>query len=140
MIILDTHVISEAIKPEPNAAVLAWLDQQSSKTLYLTTVTIAEMGFEIGALPDGKRKLKLKDALQGILELFDGKILPFDLTAAQHYADLAVKARSLGKGFPVPDGYIAAIAAARDYIVASRDVSAFYASGVDVIDPWKNQT
>ena len=136
MIILDANVVSEAIKPEPNASVLKWLDQQSSETLYLTTVTVAEMEIEIGALPDGKRKLKLEDALLGIIELFEGKILPFDLNAASHYADLAVKARSIGRGFPVPDGYIAAIAAARNFIVASRDVSAFHATGVQVIDPW----
>ena len=72
----------------------------------------------------------------GVLELFADRILPFDTRAARRYADLAVKARAAGKGFPTPDGYIAAIAAAHDFAVASRDTSAFTAAGLSVIDPW----
>ena len=75
--------------------------------------------------------------IDGLLEAFAGRILPFDMQAAQHYADLAVKARAAGKGFPTPDGYIAAIAAAHGFAVASRDTSAFNAAGLTVIDPWK---
>lgn len=71
-----------------------------------------------------------------MLDLFAGRILPFDTGAARRYADLAVKARAAGKGFPTPDGYIAAIAAAHDFAVASRDASAFAAAGLTVIDPW----
>ena len=63
--------------------------------------------------------------------------LTFDLSAARHYADLAVEARISGKGFPTPDGYIAAIAASRGFAVASRDIGAFRAAGMTVIDPWK---
>lgn len=70
------------------------------------------------------------------MELFATRILPFDTQAARLYADLAVKARAAGKGFPTPDGYNAAIAAARAFAVASRDASAFAAAGVRVIDPW----
>lgn len=70
------------------------------------------------------------------MELFADRILPFDMGAARRYADLAVKARTAGKGFPTPDGYIAAIAAARDFVVATRDTSAFDAAGLEVIDPW----
>lgn len=137
MIVLDTNVISEAMRPEPNASVRQWLDNQASETLYLTTVTIAEMGFEIGALPDGHRKRKLAATMQGLLDLFDGRILPFDIAAAQRYADLAVAARAVGRGFPTPDGYIAAIAVAHGFVVASRDTSAFEAAGIEVINPWK---
>ncbi len=136
MIVLDTNVVSEAMKPEPHAAVLNWLDDQAAETLYLTTVTIAEMGFGIGALPDGKRKDHLAQALQGVLQLFDRRILSFDVAAAQAYAGLAVAARKAGRGFPTPDGYIAAIAAANGFAVASRDASAFTAAGLNVIDPW----
>ncbi len=70
------------------------------------------------------------------MELFADRILPFDVAAARHYADLAVKARTAGKGFPTPDGYIAAIAASRAFAVATRDTSAFHAAGVAVINPW----
>jgi len=68
--------------------------------------------------------------------LFEDRILPFDTRAARRYAELAVTARLAGKGFPTPDGYIAAIAAAHDCAVSSRDSAAFAAAGLTVIDPW----
>ena len=136
MILLDTNVVSEAMKPGPDPAVRNWLDEQTAETLFLSSVTIAELMFGIGSLPKGKRKDRLTHALDGVLELFAGRILPFDTGAARRYADLAVKARAAGKGFPTPDGYIAAIAAAHDFAVASRDASAFAAAGLTVIDPW----
>lgn len=136
MILLDTNVISEAMKPAPDDTVRAWLDEQAAETLYLSSVTIAELLFGIGALPAGKRKDRLTEALDGVMELFADRVLPFDVAAARHYADLAVKARTAGKGFPTPDGYIAAIAASRCFAVATRDTSAFDAAGVAVIDPW----
>src|SRR5690606_36982072 len=111
--------------PAPDDTVRAWLDEQAAETLYLSSVTIAELMFGIGALPDGKRKDRLNEALNGVMELFADRVLPFDIDAARHYADLAVKARAAGKGFPTPDGYIAAIAAARGFAVATRDTSAF---------------
>lgn len=136
MILLDTNVVSEAMKPEPDPAVRDWLDEQAAETLYLSSVTVAELMFGIGALPNGKRKDRLTSALSGVLEIFADRILPFDSNAARRYADLAVKARAGGKGFPTPDGYIAAIAASHDFAVASRDASAFTAAGLNVIDPW----
>jgi predicted nucleic acid-binding protein len=136
MILLDTNVVSEAMKPEPDPAIRNWLDEQTAETLYLSSVTVAELMFGIGTLPKGKRKDKLTAALDGVLTLFADRILPFDMNAACHYADLAVKARAAGRGFPTPDGYIAAIAASHDFAVASRDSSAFTAVGLTVIDPW----
>lgn len=136
MILLDTNVVSEAMKPEPDPAVRNWLDEQAAETLYLSSVTITELMFGIGALPKGKRKDMLTAALDGVLTLFADRILPFDTNAARHYADLAVKARAAGRGLSTPDGYIAAIAASHDFAVASRDASAFTAAGITVIDPW----
>jgi predicted nucleic acid-binding protein len=136
MILLDTNVVSEAMKPEPDSAVRHWLDEQAAETLFLCSVTIAELMFGIAALPRGKRKDRLATALDGVLTLFADRILPFDTNAALRYANLAVKARAAGRGFPTPDGYIAAIAASRDLAVASRDSSAFRAAGLTLIDPW----
>ena len=136
MILLDTNVVSEAMKPEPHPGVRDWLDTQAAETLFLSSVTIAELMCGIGSLPKGKRKDNLAAALDGALRLFDGRVLPFDTEAARRYADLAVKARRAGKGFPTPDGYIAAIAAAHGFAVASRDTGAFMAAGLTVIDPW----
>ena len=136
MILLDTNVISEAMKPAPDDTVRAWLDEQAAETLYLSSVTIAELLYGIGALPAGKRKDRLTEALDGVMELFADRVLPFDIAAARRYADLAVKARAAGKGFPTPDGYIAAITASRGFAVATRDTSAFHAAGVALINPW----
>jgi len=136
VILLDTNVVSEAMKPDPAPAVRAWLDAQAAETLYLSSVTIAELMFGVGALPAGRRRDMLTAALDGVLALFGARILPFDTEAARRYAELAVRARAAGKGFPTPDGYIAAIAAAHDFAVASRDTSAFLAAGLAVIDPW----
>jgi predicted nucleic acid-binding protein len=136
MILLDTNVVSEAMTREPHPRVCAWLDAQVEETLFLSSITVAELLFGIGALPAGKRKDALAAALDDVLDLFSARILPFDTSAARRYADLAVKARAAGKGFPTPDGYIAAIAAAHGFAVASRDTSAFHAAGLTVIDPW----
>jgi predicted nucleic acid-binding protein len=137
MIVLDTNVVSEAMKPEPHKAVRAWLNDQVAETLYVSSVTLAELLFGIGSLPAGKRKDVLAQALDGLMGLFRDRVLPFDTAAARHYAELAVTARAAGRGFPTPDGYIAAIAASRGFIVASRDTAPYEAARVTVIDPWK---
>ena len=136
MILLDTNVASEAMKPSPHPSVSAWLDAQAAQSLYLCSVSQAELLFGIGIMPEGKRKNALIHAVDELFELYDGRILAFDTLAARRYAKLAVQARALGKGFPTPDGYIAAIAASRGFAVATRDISAFEAAGVTVIDPW----
>lgn len=135
MIVLDTNVVSEAMKPEPDPAVRAWLNEQSADTLYLSSVSLAELLFGIAALPNGKRKDMLSEVLGGLVELFRGRILSFDADAARKYAELAVTARTAGRGFPVPDGYIAATAASHGYQLASRDMAPFEAANVDVINP-----
>jgi predicted nucleic acid-binding protein len=137
MIVLDTNVVSEAMKPEPHPSVRAWLNNQAAATLYLSSVTLAELLFGIAALPAGKRKDMLAQALDGLMGLFRDRVLPFDIDAARRYADLAVMAKSRGRGFPTPDGYIAAIAASRGFIVASRDTAPYEAVGVSVINPWE---
>ena len=137
MIVLDTKVVSEAMKPSPNPTVLAWLNAQVAETLYLSSVTLAELLYGIGTLPEGRRKDALAGMLDGLLELFASRVLPFDADAARCYAQLATQARAAGKGFPTPDGYIAAIAVSHGFTVATRDTSPFEAAGVPVINPWE---
>lgn len=136
MIVLDTNVVSEAMKPEPHPSVRAWLNDQAAETLYLSSVTLAGLLFGIAALPTGKRRGMLTQALDGLMGLFMERVLPFDIDAARRYAELAVAAQTRGRGFPTPDGYIAAIAVSRSFIVASRDTAAYEAAGVSVINPW----
>ena len=140
MIVLDTNVVSEAMKPSAHPAVSAWLNAQVAETLYLSSVTLAELLYGIGALPEGRRKNALASTLDGLLELFGSRVLPFDAEAARCYAQLATRARAAGKGFPTPDGYIAATAVARGFVVASRDTSPFEAAGVSVINPWDDSS
>jgi len=137
MIVLDTNVVSEAMKAEPNPAVRAWLDEQAAETLYLSSVTLAELLFGISALPSGRRQDALPQTLDGLLELFGDRALAFNTDAPRHYAELAATARAVGKGFPTPDGYIAAIANARGFTVATHDVAPFQVGGLNVINPWE---
>jgi predicted nucleic acid-binding protein len=136
MIVLDTNVISEAMKPEPHPTVRAWLNEQAAETLYLTSVTLAELLFGLACLPTGKRERRLTRVFDRLLGLFADRVLPFDAEAARCYAALATSARNNGKGLPTPDGYIAAIAAARGFIVASRDTPSYEAAGMQIINPW----
>jgi predicted nucleic acid-binding protein len=136
MTILDTNVVSEAMKPEPNQAVVALFNDQATETLYLSSVSLAELLFGVGVLPEGRRKKLLLEMLYGILELFGDRIRAFDTKAAQCYAEIAARARTNGYGLPIPDGYIAAIASSRGLIVATRDTGPFEAVGVTVVNPW----
>lgn len=136
MILLDTNVVSEVMRRLPNPGVSAWLDAQSSETLFLSSITVAELLFGVRTLPNGVRRDDFESRIGRMLDLFAARILNFDTPAARCYADLAVHARAAGKGFPAPDGYVAAIAAAHGFAIASRDTSAFYAAGLKVINPW----
>jgi hypothetical protein len=137
MIVLDTNVVSEPMKPGGSAAVLAWLDRQVADTLYLTATSLAELLVGIQTLPDGKRKAGLDAALTELMAgLFGPRILPFDQQAALAYAPLVGRARAAGRAISVADGQIAAIAAAHGFTVATRDTASFRAAGVPVINPW----
>ena len=136
MIVLDTNVISEMARPFPSPAVAAWLDAQVPSLLFITSVTIAELGFGIAVLAEGRRKQALLAALGRTEAAFEGRTLPFDFKAAHAYATIAASARAEGSGFPLPDGYIAAIAAANGFSVATRDTGPFLAGGLSVINPW----
>jgi predicted nucleic acid-binding protein len=137
MILLDTNIVSEPWKPAPDAQVVAWIDAQAVETLFLSAVTVAELRFGIAAMPEGRRRKILHERVEGeLLPVFAGRVLPFDLEASHAYAELMAKARRVGRGISMADGYIAAIAVARGFVVASRDVGAFQAAGVGVINPW----
>ncbi len=113
----------------------AWLNNQAAETPYLSSVALAELLFGIATLPAGKHKDRLAYALDGLMALFQDRVLPFDVDAARHYATLAATARTGGRGFPTPDGYIATIAASRGFIVASGDTAPYEAAKVTVINP-----
>ena len=138
MIILDTNVVSEPMKPQGNPAVRDWLDQQVAETLYLTAAGLSELLLGVEILPDGKRKEGLAAALNELIEkLFGTRILPFDHKAAATYAPLIRRARANGQPVSVADGQIAAIATLHGFAVATRDTTPFAAAGVQVVNPWE---
>ena len=138
MIVLDTNVVSEPMKHNGDPAVLGWLDRQLAETLYLTSISLAELLVGIENLPNGKRKTGLDAGLAELMAaLFGPRILAFDYHAARAFAPLISRARSVGQGISVSDGQIAAIATVHGFSVATRDTAPFIAAGVPVINPWE---
>ena len=136
MIILDTNVVSEPLKPAPSAAVLDWLDRQAPETLYLTAVSLAELLAGIEALPPGRRRMDLEHAMaRQILPLFEGRILSLDTHAAEAFGKVQAGARAVGNTIGIADGAIAAIAAAQGFALATRNVGDFRGVGVELINP-----
>ena len=139
MIILDTNVVSETQKANPDPAVIAWLDQLDPGATYLTAITVAELLFGVDLMPFGERRTKLESSVMTLIEKkFYARVLPFDATAAYCFATLGAAAQREGKAVNFPDGAIAAIARSNNYAtVATRDVSPFLAMRIDVINPWE---
>ncbi len=138
MILLDTNVMSEPLRRAPEPRVIAWLDAQAMETLYLSAVTVAELRAGVALLPAGRRRTGLQENLERrVLPLFAGRVLPFDLACTQAYAGLMAEARTSGLAVATADGYIAAIAIANGFVVATRDTGPFEAAGAAVINPWQ---
>ncbi|MCL2459568.1 MAG: type II toxin-antitoxin system VapC family toxin [Desulfobulbus sp.] len=138
MILIDTNVVSELWKADPDPYVLAWIDAQAVETLYLSAITVAELRFGVATMPKGKRRSIFQDRLEReVLPAFSGRVLSFDLHASQAYATLMANAKADGKAISKEDGYIAATAYVRALSVATRDVEPFQAAGLSVINPWK---
>lgn len=138
MILLDTNVISEPLRGLPAPHVVEWIDAQALDTLYLSAVTVAELRSGMSLLPAGKRRTDLQDNLERrVLPLFAGRVLPFDLSCTQAYAELIAGAKKAGIAISAPDAFIAAIALANGFAVATRDTSPFETAGATVINPWE---
>jgi toxin FitB len=137
MIILDTNVISELMRTTPATAVVHWANGRPATSLYLTSITQAEILHGIQLLPRGKRRDTLATAAAAVFEHnFAGRVLPFGSDAAIAYAGIAAARRRAGRPISVFDAQIAAIARAHDADLATRNVDDFEGCGVDVIDPW----
>jgi predicted nucleic acid-binding protein len=137
MIILDTNVVSEPLKPAPDPQVLDWLNAQVPEALYLTTVNLAELLAGVALMPAGRRRTALQQALDAqIMPLFEGRVLPFDRPAAEAFARINASAQAAGQTLGFADAAIAAIASAHGFAVATRNVRDFAGTGVDVLNPW----
>lgn len=137
MIILDTNVLSEALRPAPEPAVLRWMSKQPPSRLYVTSITQGEILYGIRALAEGKRRRGLWDAAKQIFaEDFAGQVLSFDADAADMYAEIAASLRAVGRPISQFDAMIAAIARSRGANLATRNAKDSFDCGVEVVDPW----
>ena len=141
MIILDTNVLSELLRPDPARQVERWLAAQDGTKVYFTTVGEAELRHGVAILPSGKRRNALTTAIEGLLEEdFRDRILSFDRPAARAYAAIAAERRAAGRPISQFDCQIAAIARAREATVATRNTSDYEGCGIELINPWTFST
>jgi len=137
VIILDTNVLSEALKPVPAEQVLRWLGARPAGELFTTAITQAEMLYGLELLPEGERRTALDEAIgQIFLEGFRGRVLPFDGNAAAMLAKIVASRRATGRPIGQTDAQIAAIARSHGAAVATRNKADFEDCGVRVVDPW----
>jgi predicted nucleic acid-binding protein len=137
VIVLDTNVVSELMRREPADAVVEWVDDQPADEMWLTVVTLAELLYDIGRLPDGRQKTDLAMALDAmIVEDFDHRVAAFDEPAAAHYADIVVVRERAGRPISVADAQIAAICRSHGASLATRNVDDFADTRVVIANPW----
>lgn len=137
MIILDTNVISELMRPAPSRSVVKWIATRPAVSLFTTTITQAELLYGIALLPNGRRRSSLEDAA-GIMfeEDFADRVLPFDTPSARAFAEIASQRRRAGEPIAQLDAQIAAIARSRNGALATRNVSDFEGCGIALHNPW----
>lgn len=136
MIILDTNVVSELMRPEPAPQVASWVRDRDKRELRTTTITLAEVRYGIARLSDGRRKQVLLAAANEIFSDFADQILPVDAAAAEQYAVIASSRERAGKPIAGFDALIAAVCRSQGASLATRNVSDFHGIGIDVVDPW----
>lgn len=137
MIIIDTNVISELMRPRPEPRVVVWVAQQITDDIFLTSITVAELFRGLVLMAEGRRKQALIAETELLLaEDFEGLVLPFDEAAARQYGVIVSMRQRLGRPISTFDAQIAAIAAAHGATVATRNVADFEHCGVTIINPW----
>jgi predicted nucleic acid-binding protein len=136
MIIVDTNVLSELVRPHPDERVTAWFGAHGVEELWTTATTEAEMLIGLAVMPAGRRKAELQSAIATVLASFESRILPFDRDAARELASVYLERRMAGREPKFVDSQIAAIARVHGSAVATRDVDDFEHSGIDIINPW----
>lgn len=134
--LLDTNVISEYTKPAPNPGIVAWITETDEETTFLSCLTVGELAYGIGRLPNGARKSRLANWLADLRERFQGRILPVDDEVSIHWGGLRVEAEATGRTIGIVDGLIAATAQRHGHTLVSRDARAFGGIVDDVVNPW----
>ena len=136
MIVLDTNVTSELMKPSPSPVVTAWVRARNATELYTTSITLAAVRYGIERLPDGRRKEVLRGAAEDVFSAFADHVLAFDAAAAVDYAEIVISRDRAGAPIDGFDAQIAAICRAQAATLATRNVKDFDDTGIDVTNPW----
>jgi toxin FitB len=136
VIVLDTNVVSELMRPAPAAVVVAWLGRHEVGTLMTTAVTVAEIRFGLARLPAGGRATQLQRLADEVFGRFASQVLPFDVDAATLYGELAAERERTGRPIDALDAQIASICRLRGAPLATRNTRDFLDTGVELIDPW----
>jgi toxin FitB len=137
MIVLDTNVLSELMRPEPSARVSNWIAEQLSADLFTTSITEAEIFYGIELLPRGKRREGLLMAAEAMFtEDLEGRVLNFGSDAARAFARIASTRRSRGKPISNADAQVAAIARVRKATLATRNLEDFEGCEIELVNPW----
>lgn len=138
-ILLDTNVLSELMRPKPDAAVMGWFARYSGATFYVSVITQAEITLGISLLPEGKRRDALTAAAEGMFaQEFAGRCLVFDQPSAVLYGSVVSGRRRVGLGTSTEDALIAATALAHGYPIATRNVKDFsHVEGLELHNPWE---
>lgn len=136
--LLDTCVFSELIKPEPNPAVLAWVNARSDTDLFTAAMVLAELHRGVAKLPVSRRKQDLADWLEKLQNAFDARVLPFTLQTAEHWAAMCARAEGVGKTIAAFDSIIAASAIENGLALVTRNVQDFAAASAVIVNPWEH--
>ncbi|MGB5658809.1 MAG: type II toxin-antitoxin system VapC family toxin [Thermoanaerobaculia bacterium] len=137
MILLDTNVISAVMAPAPPRPFLDWLNHQETVRLYLSAITLAEIGYGLRVLPDGRRRRDLENRFtKFVADGFEQRILSFDKRAAFLYGEIMGHRRELGRPLGILDGQIASIARAHRLAVATRNTRDFEDCGIELVNPF----
>jgi len=138
MIILDTNILSELMRNKPNSSVMAWVNSCQAYELGITSITMSEILYGIGKLPEGKRKQSLLSASGKMLEDdFNGRIYPFDEYSAVEYSVIILIREKMGRPISMADAQIASICFSRGFSLATRNTKDFEGLGVELINPWE---
>ena len=134
---LDTNVVSEAMRIVPDTGVLRWLNESETSDLYLSTITIAEVSYGLQILPEGRRRDAISDRFEQFVSRgFSHRVLSFDEPAAIVYGEIMARTKKIGRPMSVPDGQIAAIAKTQNLVVATRNTGDFEPTGMELVNPW----
>jgi predicted nucleic acid-binding protein len=137
MIVVDTNVLSEVIRPVPSSKVVRWMEARPAAGLFTTAITLGEMLYGVELVASGKRRVALQQAMETMFEdKFAGRILTFDQDAARAFADISAACRRLGRPISEMDAQVGGIARSRGAAIATRNVRDFQDCGVELIDPW----